>query len=193
LGVAVGVLIGLTQVVLKEAWLTVVDGFRPGRQLILSQTVTLLGRGDHLPLPLLGYSARDLETEHARITRTAGGEFVIEDNRSRLGTRVNGQVIQGSAPLRDGDLIKLGSNIIRFNLRHGAGGASPAPAAAPPPTAGSGPPIAPPPPPGGAPPPSTVLPPRSVPPSASPPRPPGIPPAPPSGPRIPPPPPPPLR
>jgi hypothetical protein len=190
LGIAVGALIGLTQVVLKEAWLTVVDGFRPGRQLILSQTVTTLGRGDHLPLPLLGYSARDLEAEHARITRIAGGEFVIEDNRSRLGTRVNGQVIQGSAPLRDGDLIKLGSNIIRFNLRHGAGGASPA--AALPPSAVGGPPVAPPPPPGGEPLSGVPLPPRSVPPSIAPPRPPGIPPAPPSGPgpRIPPPPPP---
>jgi hypothetical protein len=196
LGIAVGALIGLTQVVLKEAWLTVVDGFRPGRQLILSQTVTTLGRGDHLPLPLLGYSARDLESEHARITRTASGEFVIEDNRSRLGTRVHGQPITGPVTLRDGDLIKLGSNILRFNLRHGAAGGSPVPQAAAP-SSSLGPPIAPPPPPGGAP--SIVpSPPRAYPPAASPPLPPprpsGIPfPPPGSGPRIPPPPPPPLR
>jgi hypothetical protein len=192
LGIAVGVLIGLAQVVLKEAWLTVVDGFRPGRQLILSQTVTTLGRGDHLPLPLLGYSARDLESEHARITRTASGEFVIEDNRSRLGTRVHGQTIPGPVTLRDGDLLKLGSNIIRFNVRHGAAGASPVPNAALPPS-GSGPPIAPPPPPGGTPPPPRPLPPVASPP-LPPPRPSGIPPSPPPGSgRIPPPPPPPLR
>ena len=117
LGTAIGALVGLAQLVLKEAWLTVVDGFRPGRELILGQTVTLLGRGDHLPLPLLGYPGRDLEAEHARIIRQPDGQFVLEDNRSRLGTRLNGQPVEAAMPLKDGDLIKLGTNIIRFNSR----------------------------------------------------------------------------
>ncbi len=117
LGIAIGALVGLAQLVLKEAWLTVVDGFRPGRELILGQTVTVLGRGDHLPLPLLGYPGRDLEAEHARITRQPDGRFLLEDNRSRLGTRLNGQPIATAMPLTDGDLIKLGSNLIRFNSR----------------------------------------------------------------------------
>ncbi len=42
LGMCIGALIGLVQVVLKEAWLTVLDGYRAGRQLILSQPVTTL-------------------------------------------------------------------------------------------------------------------------------------------------------
>ena len=117
LGGSIGALIGLTQLVLKEAWLTVVDGFRPGRELILGQTVTMLGRGDHLALPFLGYPGRDLESEHARIVRQTDGTFTLEDNRSRLGTRLNGQTILAATPLKDGDLIKLGSNIIRFNQR----------------------------------------------------------------------------
>src|SRR5262249_39759079 len=33
LGLSIGLLIGLAQVILKEAWLTVEAGFRPGRQL----------------------------------------------------------------------------------------------------------------------------------------------------------------
>ena len=117
LGVSIGAMIGLAQVVLKEAWLTVVDGFRPGRQLILAQTVTVLGRGDHLPLPLLGYPGRDLEAEHLKITRRPDGRHVIQDNGSRIGTRVNGRLIQGPVILADGDLIKLGTNIVRFNQR----------------------------------------------------------------------------
>lgn len=118
LGISIGTLVGLAQVVLKEAWLTVVDGFRPGRQLILGQTVTVLGRGDHLTLPFLGYSGKDLESEHLRVVRQPDGSYQVEDNHSRLGTRVNGQVIQGPTPLTDGDLIKLGTNIVRFNHRH---------------------------------------------------------------------------
>lgn len=120
LGVSIGALVGLTHVVLKEAWLTVVDGFRPGRQVILTEPVTFLGRGDHLPLPFLGYPGRDLESEHARITRRPDGQYVIEDNGSRIGTQLNGQPIRGPAALGDGDLIRLGSNIVRFEHRRRA-------------------------------------------------------------------------
>lgn len=117
LGVSIGALVGLTHVVLKEAWLTVVDGFRPGRQMILTEPVTFLGRGDHLPLPFLGYPGRDLESEHARITRSPDGQYVVEDNGSRIGTQLNGQPIGGPVALGDGDLIRLGSNLIRFEHR----------------------------------------------------------------------------
>lgn len=118
LGLSVGALIGLTHVMLKEAWLTVLDGYRPGRQLILTQPVTFLGRGDHLLLPFLGYSGKDLESEHLRISRRPDGTYLAEDNHSRIGTRINGQLISAPVVLRDGDLIRLGTNIVRFNQRH---------------------------------------------------------------------------
>lgn len=201
LGTCVGALFGLTQVVLKEAWLTVLDGFRPGRQLILSQAVTVLGRGDHLPLPMLGHAARDLESEHARIARTRNGQFTLEDNHSRSGTKLNGRAVQGQVVLRDGDLIRLGMNIIRFNMAHG--GSRTVAAAQDDMWAGTGS-IAPPPPPpagfGGPRPPAPPMgPPTAPPPQGAPQRqgaPPPVPPQWPSAPgppRIPPPPPPPRR
>jgi hypothetical protein len=183
LGISIGALIGLTHVALRHAWLTVLEGFRPGRQLILGQTATMLGRGDHLPLPLLGVAGRDIEAEHARITRTPDGRFAIEDNHSRIGTLLNGKPIHDAAALADGDLIRLGSNILRFSLRSGRGERAVAP------PAGAKPPSAmplPPPPPGATPqsPPSAP----KVPTSAIPAKPPSQ-----SGGRIPPPPPPPRR
>lgn len=148
LGVAIGTMIGLAQVVLKEAWLTVVDGFGAGRQLILSGQRTVLGRGDHLPLPLLGYAGRDLESEHAAVTRAADGRFFLEDNGSQLGTLLNGRRIERPEPLEDGDRIRLGTNIIRFRLSRGRGAADDHPTGAPRgPNAGQI--SAPPPPPGG--------------------------------------------
>jgi len=120
LGGSIGAFVGLAHVVLREAWLTVLEGFRPGRRLILTQETTILGRGDHLPLPLLGYTARDLESEHARIVRRPGGKFVLEDLGSRLGTVLNGQPVGGPTPLADGDLLRLGGNILQFNVRAGS-------------------------------------------------------------------------
>ncbi len=117
LGLSVGVFIGLAHVVLKEAWLTVLDGYRPGRQLILSKDNTTLGRAEHLALPFLGHADSELEPEHARIIRQPNGQYLIEDNRTRIGTLVNSQPISGPVALRDNDLIKLGTNIVRFNHR----------------------------------------------------------------------------
>jgi len=183
LGISIGALIGLTHVALRQAWLTVLEGFRPGRQLILGQTTTMLGRGDHLPLPLLGIAGRDIESEHARITRTPDGRFAIEDNHSRVGTLVNGKPIHGTAALADGDLIRLGSNILRFSLRSGRGERAVAPPVGAKPSAAM---PLPPPPPGGKP--QSPPPAPKVPTSAIPAKPPSQ-----SGGRIPPPPPPPRR
>lgn len=125
LGLCIGALIGLAQVVLKDAWLTVLDGYRAGRQLILSQNVTALGRGDHLALPFMGLMNKDLESEHLKIVRQANGSYVVEDNHSKLGTRLNNQPLQSPLALNDGDVIKFGTNFVRFNERRRSAGAAP--------------------------------------------------------------------
>lgn len=114
LGICIGAMIGLAQVVLKEAWLTVLDGYRPGRQLILSQPITVLGRADHLQLPFLGPSNKDLEPEHLMIVRQSNGTYKVKDNDSRLGVSLNYKQISES-PLVDGDVVKIGVNLVRFN------------------------------------------------------------------------------
>jgi hypothetical protein len=117
LGLCVGLFVGLVQVVLKDAWLTVLDGYRPGRQLILSQAETILGRAEHLPLPFMGPLNETLDLEHARIMRKPDGTHVVEDISSGGGVSVNFQPVHGARVLRDGDVIKLGTNYVRFNER----------------------------------------------------------------------------
>jgi hypothetical protein len=117
LGLMIGAAIGLAQVVFRVAWLTVVDGYRTGRQLTLTHPVTILGRGDHLPLPFLGPTNKDLDSEHLSIRCMPDGSYRLEDNHSKLGTRLNSQSIVGPAPLKDGDIIRLGTNLVRFNER----------------------------------------------------------------------------
>lgn len=147
LGMCIGASISLAQVVLKDAWLTVVDGYRTGRQLNLTQGVTVLGRSDRLPLPFLGPMNKDLEQEHLKIIRCSDGNYVLEDNHSRQGTRLNSQPVQGRMPLKDGDVIRLGTNLVRFNQRRRKAGQAGAPAwgqplpQVPPPPATSSPPL----------------------------------------------------
>ncbi len=117
LGLAVGTLVGLVQVVLKEAWLTVLDGYRPGRQLILSKDVTVLGAAEHVALPFLGSAGKGLSAEQVRVVRQPNGTYRVEEGPGATGTTLNGAPLQGPTVLRDGDLIRLGSNSIRFRER----------------------------------------------------------------------------
>ena len=121
LGLTIGAAIGLAHVVFRVAWLTVVDGYRTGRQLNLTQPATILGRGDHLPLPFLGPTNKDLDAEHLTIRRMPDGSYCLEDNHSKLGTRLNSQPVSLPTPLHDGDIIRLGTNLVRFNARRRRG------------------------------------------------------------------------
>ena len=117
LGLCIGLLIGLVKVVLKSAWLTVLDGYRPGRQLILAENLAVLGRAEYAALPFLGRNDAELEIEHARIIRQPDGRFALEDNNTRLGTTVNSVRVAGRVLLKDDDVIKVGTNMIRFSER----------------------------------------------------------------------------
>jgi hypothetical protein len=90
----------------------------------------MLGRGDHLSLPFIGPANRELESEHVKLARQANGSYVVEDNHSKLGTRLNNQPLLHPAVLKDGDVIKFGGNFVRFNQRQHQGEAAP-PAPAP--------------------------------------------------------------
>ncbi len=118
LGMCIGILIGLVKVVFKDAWLTVLDGYRPGRQLILSDAQTILGRAEYAALPFMGKNDSTLELVHAKIVRQPNGRFVLEDNKTKEGTRLNNVRIDGPAVLSDGDVIRVGYNSIKFSERH---------------------------------------------------------------------------
>ncbi len=117
LGLFIGFFIGLAQVVLKEAWLTVEAGFRPGRQMILGNDLITMGTSEKASLIFIAYGAKGVEPVHLKITKQPDGRFMLEDNQSRGGTLLNGQPISGPMALNDGDAIQLGVNVVRFNER----------------------------------------------------------------------------
>jgi len=114
LGAFVGFFIGLVQVILKDAWLTVQEGFRPGRQVILGKQDVSMGTSEKADLIFIAMGARGVEPIHLRVRKTEDGSFALEDNGSRTGTLLNGERIAGPRTLANGDVIQFGINKVLF-------------------------------------------------------------------------------
>jgi hypothetical protein len=114
LGFFLGLLIGLTQVILKQAWLRVEKGFRSGRELILTREEITIGRAESCDVGLFGDP--DVEKLHARITR-GSDDYVLTDAGTPAGTYLNGERIGGPRPLAAGDVIRVGRCVLRFEER----------------------------------------------------------------------------
>jgi hypothetical protein len=114
LGACIGLLIGLAQVILKEAWVKVEAGFRRGRELILSKAETTIGRAEACDIGLFGDPA--VERMHARIVQQ-GGRYLLVDADTSGGTYLNDQRVFQPSPLQSGDAIRLGSCVLRFGER----------------------------------------------------------------------------
>ncbi len=114
LGACIGLLVGFAQVIFQEAWLTVKQGFRPGREYKIAKPKVILGRAEGCEVGLFGDAA--VEPEHANIT-VLNGEYFLHDGGTPGGTFVNGVRITGPTLLKHGDLIQMGNSLLRFGAR----------------------------------------------------------------------------
>lgn len=114
LGMCIGLLIGAAQVVLKEAWVKVEAGFRPGREMMLSKPETTVGRAEGVDIAMFG--DKDCEKLHAKFVLKSGRYYLV-DNGTPGGTFLNGERISGPSPLKSGDLIQCGRSALRFGER----------------------------------------------------------------------------
>ncbi len=114
LGMCIGLFVGLTQIILKEAWIKVEAGFRSGREMLLTKEKTTIGRAESSDIGLFG--DQTIDKLHATIVHT-GPRFVLEDAGSPAGTFVNDQPVKGQVMLRTGDLIRIGRSLLRFGER----------------------------------------------------------------------------
>ncbi len=126
LGACIGLAVGLAQVMLKEAWVRVEAGFRPGRELILTKPEITLGRAESCDVGLFG--GQGVEKVHAKIRRQ-GDRYLLSDAGTPGGTLLNGTRVAEPAPLRDGDRIQMGNCVLTFGERRQEAAAQPAPAA----------------------------------------------------------------
>jgi hypothetical protein len=114
LGACIGLLIGLAQVILKEAWVRVEKGFRVGRELILTKPETIIGRAEGCDIGLFG--GQGVEKVHARIIQS-DGDYLLADASTPGGTFLNGERVVEPARLKAGDRIRLGNCELLFQER----------------------------------------------------------------------------
>jgi hypothetical protein len=114
LGMCIGLLIGLAQVILKEAWVRIEVGRRAGREMILTKEKTTIGRAESCDIGLFGDNT--IEKMHASIL-LAGNRYYVEDASTPAGTFVNDQPVVGRTPLKSGDRIRVGSSVLCFRER----------------------------------------------------------------------------
>jgi hypothetical protein len=114
LGGCIGLLVGLAQVILKEAWIKVEAGFRAGREMILAKDKTSVGRAEGSDVALFGDT--EVEKLHAHIVLDAG-RYYLEDNATPGGTFLNDEKVNGRTPLNSGDRIRMGNSVLRFYER----------------------------------------------------------------------------
>jgi hypothetical protein len=114
LGLCIGLLVGLAQVILKEAWLKVAQGFRAGRELLLAKDETTIGRAESCDLGLFGDNG--IERLHARIL-LQNHRYLLADADTPGGTFLNDERIGKPTPLKSGDLIRVGNSVIEFGER----------------------------------------------------------------------------
>jgi hypothetical protein len=118
LGMCIGLLIGLAQVILREAWVRIESGRRAGKEMILSKEKTTIGRAEACDIGLFGDNA--IERLHAMIL-VANNRYWLEDAKTPAGTYVNDQPVAGRVPLRSGDRIRVGSSVLCFRERQKRG------------------------------------------------------------------------
>ncbi len=113
LGLCVGLMISLTQVAFKKAWLRTMDGQRRGQAWILSRSRLMIGAGAQCDIRL----PRDgLEPMHAQLLRE-GEAYILSDAGTTSGTFVNGEPVTTPRQLYSGDVIQIGNCVLAFGER----------------------------------------------------------------------------
>src|SRR5205085_11849772 len=93
--------------------LTIAEGKGRGQRFEFSAPDVTIGRGAENDVVLYDPG---VSRTHARI-KLQGADYFLLDHGSANGTELNGAVIAGAQRLRDGDRIRLGPILFRFDAR----------------------------------------------------------------------------
>jgi len=118
IGAAVGLMIGFTDLLTRDAWLRVLSGPLEGKEFSFNRTPIRLGSSPKNEIYL--FKDSKIDPIHAEINKLRDA-YEIGDNNSSTGTFVNGRRIQRER-LVDGARIKIGNSEFLYSSREKKGG-----------------------------------------------------------------------
>jgi hypothetical protein len=113
IGVAVGVMIGLVELIAREAWIKMLAGPLAGKEFVIYKDPTTIGSSPKREIYL--FKDPEVEPVHAKILRSGEG-YEIEDQKTPAGTFVNGRRVQRQR-LKNKDQIRIGQTVLLFTMK----------------------------------------------------------------------------
>jgi hypothetical protein len=113
-GAAVGLMIGLTDLLTRDAWLKVIAGPLQGKEFSFNRTPIRLGSSPKSDIYL--FKDARIDPAHAVINKLRD-TYEISDEDSATGVFVNGQRIVRTRRLADGDLIQIGESQFKYSTK----------------------------------------------------------------------------
>ena len=113
IGGTVGLMIGLTEMLTRDAWLKVLQGPLRGKEFSFNRTPIRLGSSPKNEIYL--FKDPKIEPIHAEINKLRD-TYEIVDSGTQSGTFINGQRIR-SHRLMDGDMIRIGDSEFSYSMR----------------------------------------------------------------------------
>jgi pSer/pThr/pTyr-binding forkhead associated (FHA) protein len=113
IGAATGLMIGLVELVAREAWVKLQSGPIAGKEFVLYRNPTWIGSSPKCEIYL--FKDSQVAPRHAAIHK-AGEHYELEDQGSAVGTLVGGTRVR-RCRLRDRDRIQVGQTDLEFRFR----------------------------------------------------------------------------
>ncbi len=116
IGASVGAIIGIVELIARDAWLRMVEGPLAGKEFLLFRDTMNVGSSPRSDLYL--FNDKEVAERHA-VIRTIGEECEIESTSDVRATCVNGRPVK-RARLRHGDQVSMGRTVFVFQKRQGS-------------------------------------------------------------------------
>ncbi len=112
-GASIGAMIGVVELLARDAWLRMQKGPLAGKEFIMFKDTMKIGSAPNSDIYL--FNDTDVAPHHATI-RAVGEYSEIESHSSATSLRINNRVVQKSR-LRQGDSIEIGSTVFVFESK----------------------------------------------------------------------------
>ena len=114
-GMGVGAMIGIVELLARDAWLRMVEGPLAGKEFLVFKDTMLIGSSPRADIFL--FNDPEVAGFHATI-RSVGDHYEIENTSKEFPAEVNGRRFQHTR-LRHGDRITIGSTVFVYQQRKG--------------------------------------------------------------------------